>query len=69
MLPAVRFLPQPMKAALRKGFVNATELADHLVTQGAPFREAHAVVGRLVAHCLDKGVALDDLDLEELRQL
>ena len=45
----------------------ATDCADYLVKRGVPFRDAHAVAGRLVAHCLDKGCALDDLPLDELR--
>ncbi len=67
MMPAVRFLPGPLKSALKKGFVNATELADYLVTKGAPFRAAHEVVGKLVAHCVKEGCALDDLSVQTLQ--
>lgn len=67
MIHTSTFEPVAMKAALRDGFVTATELADHLVTQGVPFREAHEVVGKIVAHCLDRGLRLDELDLSALR--
>ena len=50
------------------GFTNATDCADYLVKRGVPFRDAHAVVGRLVAHCLNENKALLDLSLEELKQ-
>ncbi len=46
----------------------ATELADHLVTRGVPFREAHGVAGRLVRWCEERGVGLDALTLEVLRE-
>ena len=58
-----------MRKALAAGFLNATELADYLVTKGLPFREAHHVSGRAVAMAEDKGVGLEDLSLEELRSL
>jgi argininosuccinate lyase len=68
MIPEVEFRKDRLRAALREGFVTATELADHLVTRGVPFREAHEVVGRVVAHCLGAGLLLDDLSLDDLRE-
>lgn len=67
MVPEIRFRPERMRAALVDGFVTATELADHLVRNGVPFREAHHVVGRIVGHCLQAGLRLEDLDLEGYR--
>ncbi|MDP6945959.1 MAG: hypothetical protein QF464_17545, partial [Myxococcota bacterium] len=58
-----------MAAALGDGFLLATDLADHLVDQGVPFREAHHVIGRAVALCLDRGCRLEDLSLADLRDL
>ena len=57
-----------MLAAAKKGFINATDCADYLTKKGVPFRDAHAVVGRLVAHCLNENKALLDLTLPELQQ-
>ncbi|MBK8013325.1 MAG: argininosuccinate lyase [Deltaproteobacteria bacterium] len=68
MIPAVRFREDRLSNALREGFVTATELADHLVTRGVPFRDAHEVVGRIVGHCVAAKKTLDDLDLEALRR-
>ncbi len=51
-----------------RGQINATDLADYLVTKGVPFREAHGIVGAAVRHSIDSGRNLDDMDLDELRQ-
>jgi argininosuccinate lyase len=50
-------------------FALATDLADALVQNGTPFREAHAAVGGLVATCLEEGRELSDLDARELQRL
>lgn len=57
-----------MRAAALRGFLTATDLADHLVTRGVPFREAHRIVGEIVAHCLDRGKDLTDLSVKDLRR-
>ena len=51
-----------------RGQINATDLADYLVTKGVPFREAHGIVGAAVRHSIDTGRNLEDMTLEELRQ-
>ena len=56
-----------MEASAKKGFTNATDAADYLVGRGVPFRDAHGIVGQLVLVCLDKGIGLEDLSLEEFR--
>ena len=56
-----------MLRSVTSGFINATDLADYLVTKGMPFREAHGVVGSAVRYCIDKGKDLDSLSLEEFR--
>ena len=67
MLRTATFRVERMEKSASAGFANATDCADYLVKRGVPFRDAHAVAGRLVAHCLEKGCALDDLSLDELR--
>ena len=57
-----------MRQAVSGDFSTATDLADYLARRGLPFREAHAVVGRLVQLCLDQGKSLEDLSLKELQQ-
>ena len=68
MIPEVKFRVDRLQVALRKGFVTATELADHLVTRGVPFRDAHGVVGRIVGYCVAEDKVLEDLDLMTLRR-
>ncbi len=65
MVGALRFNPDRMLAALRRGFVNATELADYLVGRGIPFREAHHLTGRAVALAEARGLGLENLSLED----
>ncbi|MCB9729333.1 MAG: argininosuccinate lyase [Deltaproteobacteria bacterium] len=69
LLGAIRVRPERLMAALADGFLLATDLADHLVEQGVPFREAHHVVGAAVGLCLERGCRLEDLDIEALRSL
>jgi argininosuccinate lyase len=59
---------EALRKALQGGGLLATELADYLVTRGVPFREAHAITGRVVRSALDRGQELTDFTLEELRQ-
>ncbi|MDA3918374.1 MAG: argininosuccinate lyase [Deltaproteobacteria bacterium] len=58
-----------MYNACTTGFLNATDLADYLVSKGMAFRQAHSVAGRAVAFALDQGKELDDLSLEEFKDL
>ncbi|PLX42097.1 MAG: argininosuccinate lyase [Deltaproteobacteria bacterium] len=67
MVRSLSLNPERARAALDAGFVNATDLADYLAKKGLPFREAHEVVGKAVAYCEDRGIALEGLTLEELK--
>lgn len=67
MLSTVRFNRETMARSAVKGFTNATDAADYLVKKGMPFRDAHGVIGSLVLACLDKGIAIDDMELSELK--
>ncbi len=60
--------PEAMAAALHGGFLTATDLADYLVTRGAPFRTAHEQVGNTVRYAEAQGKELWELSLEEIRQ-
>ena len=67
MISTTTFRKDVMESSAKSGFTNATDAADYLVGHGVPFRDAHTIVGQLVLLCLDKGIALDDLSLEEFR--
>jgi len=68
LLEGIEFDTGRMAAAC-DSFLQATDLADYLVARGVPFREAHHLVGELVRRCLERGVGLDALPLEEVRRL
>jgi argininosuccinate lyase len=61
-LETARFRADRMLAATRGDFSTATDLADYLVRQGLPFREAHHIVGKVVQHCTERRIGLEDLD-------
>ena len=67
MVAELKFVPERMRAAAAAGHSTATELADWLAGQGAPFREAHHIAGRAVAVAEAAGKALDELSLAELQ--
>jgi len=68
MLKTVTFRKDVMERGASGGFTNATDCADYLVRKGVAFRDAHRVVGELVAHCLNEDKALLDLTLPELQR-
>ena len=57
-----------MLAAAKKGFINATDLADYLVKKGMPFRSAYKICGQIVAACIASGKVLESLELSEYRK-
>ncbi|MCM1148941.1 MAG: argininosuccinate lyase [Butyricicoccus sp.] len=67
MIDTMTVLPENMRAAAGRGFINATDLADYLTKKGIPFRDAYTTVGRLVAACSAEGKTLEELSLEQLR--
>ncbi|MCI8464370.1 MAG: argininosuccinate lyase [Lachnospiraceae bacterium] len=69
MLATIKFNQQIMKKSAMNGFTNATDAADYLVNHGVPFRDAHGIVGQLVLSCLEKGISLDEMSLEEYRSI
>lgn len=69
MLRELRFVPERMREAMNRGFLNATELADYLVGKGIPFREAHHHTGQAVAAAEARGVGMEGLSLKELQAI
>jgi argininosuccinate lyase len=68
MMSGLRVKPEAMQAAAAKGYATATDLADHLVRKGLPFRDAHEVVAHAVKLAIERGVALHELPLPTLQQ-
>ena len=69
MLGNIEIHKDRMFNACRQGFLNATDLADYLVSQGMTFRKAHSIAGQAVAHALDQGKELDDMTIQEFKAL
>lgn len=60
---------QHMQAACESGFMNALAAATYLAKRGVPFREAHEIVAHAVQKCVARKCEIEDLTLEELREL
>ena len=69
MVATMRVLKDNMRHAAAKGFINATDCADYLTKKGVPFRDAYKVTGQLVAICIEKGLTLETLPLDEYKKL
>ena len=69
MIDTMKFNKENMAASAKNGFTNATDAADYLVNHGVPFRDAHGIIGQLVLLCIDKGLSLDELPLEEYQKI
>lgn len=67
MVKTMKFRKENMAQSALNGFANATDAADYLVRKGVPFRDAHAIIGRLVLYCIEKNTSIDALSLEELQ--
>lgn len=68
MVAGMKPLPENMRAAAAKGFINATDCADYLTKKGIPFREAYKATGVLVARCIELGETLETLPLDEYKK-
>lgn len=67
MIKTMKVKKANMKKSASGGFTNATDVADYLVKKGMAFRNAHEIVGKIVLHCIDKDIAIDDLSMEEFK--
>ena len=68
MLDTMKVLKENMYKAAQKGFINATDLADYLVKKNIPFRTAYKIVGTIVGECIEKGIVLDEMSLDEYKK-
>ena len=69
MLLSIRFNKGQMEQSAKNGFTNATDAADYLVGKGVPFRDAHGYIGQLVLLCIERGISMDELPLEDYRKI
>ena len=69
MIRTMKFNKDIMEKSAMLGFTNATDAADYLVKHGVPFRDAHSIIGHLVLTCIEKGKAIDEMSIEELKEI
>ena len=67
MIETMKPIHENMYAASKKGFINATDLADYLTKKGMPFRTAYKIVGTVVGKCVKEGLTLDEISLDEYK--
>ena len=68
LIPSIAVRHESMLEAAEQGYTTATDLADYLVVQGLPFRDAHDVVGQVVHYAIENNKLLSALSLSELQQ-
>ena len=68
MIASMKALPENMRRAAQKGFINATDLADYLVRKGLPFRSAYKISGGIVADCIARNLVLETYPLEDYQK-
>lgn len=69
MIDKTEFRMDMIKKQLERGFLNATDIAEHFVKQGIPFREAHTIVGMMVKKCEEKSCDFEDLSDDDLKSI
>ena len=67
MIKTMKALKDNMYSASKKGFINATDLADYLTKRGIPFRSAYKIVGTIVGKCVKENITLDEVPLDEYK--
>ena len=67
LIPKIKPKEESLKRALEKGYITATDVADYLTKKGLPFREAHKIVGEIVAYAEKHNKKLNELTIEELK--
>lgn len=67
MLDTITINKNNMLNAAKKGFINATDLADYLTKKGIPFRDAYKLTGQIVSYSIKNNKTLNDLTIEEYK--
>jgi len=69
LIESITFNRDAMEKAATRGYLVATDLADYLVRKGIPFRKSHEIVGQMVLQCIDRGMELHQMDLDQMRNI
>ena len=68
IINGMKIRKENMRRAVEEDFSNATDLADYLVKKNLPFRQAHEVSGKIVHACIERGIYLKDLTLDDFKK-
>ena len=68
MLETMKINKDRMREDAATGFINATDLADYLVTKGLPFRDAYKISGKVVNFCIENGLTLENMTLDQYKK-
>ncbi|MDD4690357.1 MAG: argininosuccinate lyase, partial [Eubacteriales bacterium] len=68
MINTMTVCKDEMLSGAKGGFTNATDAADYLVKKGLPFRDAHKVIGEIVAYCIDENKNIEELSMDEFNK-
>ena len=69
IIDTLKLKEDSIKKAVKQGFLNATSVADYLTKKGIPFRDAHRITGEIVIYAENKGIAIEDMSIEELNSI
>lgn len=67
MILTMHVRKEKMESAAKYGYMNATDAADYLVAKGIPFRDCHEIIGKIVLHCINKGIAIEEMTMDEFK--
>ena len=67
MILTMKVREEKMEQAAKYGYMNATDAADYLVSKGIPFRDCHEIIGKIVLYCINKGIAIEDMTMDEFK--
>lgn len=67
MILTMKVRKENMEKAAKYGYMNATDAADYLVSKGIPFRDCHEIIGKIVLYCIEKGIAIEEMTMDEFK--
>lgn len=67
MILTMKVREDKMENAAKYGHMNATDAADYLVSKGIPFRDCHEIIGKIVLYCINKGIAIEEMTMDEFK--
>ena len=67
MILTMKVKEENMEQAAKYGYMNATDAADYLVSKGIPFRDCHEIIGKIVLYCINRGIAIEEMTMDEFK--